>query len=97
MLSIYGEIILCDVNSCSEASVFFFKILCGEYYYYYFFCRFLWKFNSLFLLEPLVFFFFFFNRSRWWVSFLSYFWLETWGSGVGKCEGSGKILVNLPS
>ena len=38
-----------------------------------------------FLLEPLVVFFFFF-RSRGWVAFLSYFLLETWGSGAGKWE-----------
>ena len=36
------------------------------------------------------------ERERERVAFLSFFWLEMWGSGGGKCEDSGKILVNLP-
>ena len=38
----------------------------------------------------------FFGRNCGWVANLSYFWLEMWGSGAGKCEGSRKILVDLP-
>ena len=56
MLSISGEIILCDVVVA-------------------------WR----------LFFLFIYLRSRGWVAFLSYFWLEMWGSGAGKWEGSGKI------
>ena len=41
---------------------------------------------------------FFFYRNCGWVVFFSYFWLETWGNEArsGKCEGSGKVLVDLP-
>ena len=68
MLSICGEIILCDVSNCSEASVFL--ILCDVSIFF-----FLNLWNFFFLLEPLV--VFFFNRSHGWVAFLSYFRLET--------------------
>ena len=60
MLSICGEIILCDVSSCSEARSYFF-------YYHFFY------------------------RNCGWASFLSYFWLETWGWEVGSVRVVGKF------
>ena len=55
MLSVCGEIILCDVSS------FFIKK------------KKLWKFIYLYIY-----------RNFLWVASLSYFWLETKGSGAGK-------------
>ena len=50
-----------------------------------------------FLLKLLVvYIYIYIGRNRGWVAFLSYFWLEIWGSRVGKYEDSGKILVDLP-
>ena len=77
MLSICGEIILCDVSGCSKTSVFL-----------------ILRYVSSLKKKMKV--FFFFGRSYGWVAFLSYFLLEMWDSGVGKCEGSGKILIDLP-
>ena len=75
MLSICGELILCDVSSCSEVSVFFILCEVSSFFitkiYGSFFIFFYWKR-----------WYFFFNRSREWGVFLI-FGLKR---GVGKWE-----------
>ena len=79
------------MSNCSEIIVFL--ILCDVSSFFY---KFFMEVFFLLLELLVVYIYIYIYRNRGWVAFLSYFWLEIWGSRVGKCEGSGKILVELP-
>ena len=102
MLSICGEITLCDVSSCLETSVFlilykvssFFvlNLLLKCFFFFFFFGNFGCFFFFYFLLEPLVvYLFIYFYRNHGWAAFLSYYWLETWVWEVGSVRVVGKF------